>query len=62
MRHRLTGLLLTYTTRPAGSELSSPGLIMQILIESTSYGQDPGLTFTARPTVGGAFGLLVLPK
>ena len=36
--------------------------MMQMLTESTSYGQDPGLTFTGRPTVGGAFGLLVLPK
>lgn len=27
-----------------------------------SYGLIPNLTFTARPVVGGAFGLLALPK
>ena len=27
-----------------------------------SYGQDPGLTFTDRPTVGGFFSLLALPS
>ena len=26
-----------------------------------SYGEVPGLTFTARPVVGGVFGLLALP-
>ena len=36
--------------------------MMQMLTGSTSYGQDPGLTFTARPTVGGAFALLLLTK
>lgn len=33
-----------------------------MLTVSISYGMLPGLTFTARPTVGGAFGLLALPK
>ena len=33
-----------------------------MLTMSNSYGLIPNLTFTARPVVGGAFGLLALPK